>query len=264
MDKKSKVNRALLAIIILLIVVCVVAGMLAFPKIRAALSNKAPTDTTSTTSTASAVITTLEKSRAYQYDNMEIMKLTIEYPEVTLTNNPDAAQRINEQIELQVDAHTKSADELYQEAVEAYDDLQKEGFPFHPWEAYLQFQVTYNAHGLLSLYIDRYVYQGGAHGNTLRSSATWDLAQGVLRTLDCFYEPGFDYQSLILEAILKQAQDNMAQDPYLYFEEYQDSIKECFNQQSFYLAPDGLVIYYQQYEIAPYSTGIAEFAIPNP
>ncbi|HBE05222.1 MAG TPA: hypothetical protein DCY85_01895, partial [Firmicutes bacterium] len=170
MDKKSKVNRAPLAIIILLIVVCVVAGMLAFPKIRAALSNKAPTDTTSA---ASAVITTLEKSRAYQYDNMEIMKLTIEYPEVTLTNNPDAAQRINEQIELQVGAHTKSADELYQEAIEAYDDLQKEGFPFHPWEAYLKFQVTYNAHGLLSLYIDRYVYQGGAHGNTLRSSATW-------------------------------------------------------------------------------------------
>ncbi|HBL67276.1 MAG TPA: DUF3298/DUF4163 domain-containing protein, partial [Firmicutes bacterium] len=99
-------------------------------------------------------------------------------------------------------------------------------------------------------------------GNTLRSSATWDLAQGVLRTLDTFYEPGADYQSYILETILKQAQDNLAQEPYIYFEEYQSSIKECFDPQSFYLSPDGLVIYYQQYAIAPYSTGIVEFTIP--
>lgn len=256
MDKKSKVNRAPLAIIILLIVVCVVAGMLAFPKIREALSNKAPDDRTS------AAITMRKTSKTYQYDNTEIMKLTIDYPEITSANSPEAAEHINEEIALQVDAFAKNADELYQEAIEIYDDFQKEGFPFHPWEAYLQFQVTYNAHGLLSWYIDRYLYSGGAHGNTLRSSATWELVQGTLRTLDTFYEPGADYQSYILETILKQAQDNLAQEPYIYFEEYQSSIKECFDPQSFYLSPDGLVIYYQQYAIAPYSTGIVEFTIP--
>lgn len=256
MDKKSKVNRTLLAIIILLIVVCV-AGILTFPKIREALSKKASADTTS------AAITMRKTSKIYQYNNTEIVKLTIEYPEITLASSPEAAEHINEEIALQVNEYAKSADELYQEAVETYDDFQKEGYPFHPWEAYWQLQVTYNAHGLLSLYTDQYVYSGGAHGNTLRSSATWELTQGGLRTLDSFYESGFDYQSLVLETILKQARENLAQEPYIYFEEYQDSIKGCFNPQSFYLTPDGLVIYYQQYEIAPYSTGIVEFTIPR-
>ncbi|MFR3751201.1 MAG: RsiV family protein [Enterocloster sp.] len=37
-----------------------------------------------------------------------------------------------------------------------------------------------------------------------------------------------------------------------------------FNQNQFFLRPGYIVIYYQQYEIAPYATGIPEFSIPIP
>ena len=48
----------------------------------------------------------------------------------------------------------------------------------------------------------------------------------------------------------------------MYFDDYQDLIKKNFNPQSFYLTPNGLVIYYQQYEVGPYAAGIIEFTIP--
>jgi len=58
-----------------------------------------------------------------------------------------------------------------------------------------------------------------------------------------------------------QADENMQQQP-IYFEDYRNLIVQHFNPASYYLSNDGLVIYYQQYEIAPYATGIVEFTIP--
>ena len=255
LNQKTKVKCALLAIILLLLVVCVFAVILMFPKIREALFT--PADETS------AVVTMQKTSKAFQYGNTDVVKLTIEYPEIALTGNPDAAKLINEEIALRADECVKVAEELYQDAVDSYNVLHQQGFPF-PWEAYLQFRVTYNAHGLLSLYSDLYVYSGGAHGNTQRSSATWALDQGTRGTLDSFCKPDADYQGFILETILKQAQQNVANDPeIMYFDNYQDLIKENFNPQSFYLIPEGLVIYYQQYAVGPYSMGIIEFTIPK-
>ena len=43
---------------------------------------------------------------------------------------------------------------------------------------------------------------------------------------------------------------------------YEKNVEQYFNPEHFYLKPAGLVVYFQQYEIAPYSSGIPEFTIP--
>ena len=48
------------------------------------------------------------------------------------------------------------------------------------------------------------------------------------------------------------------------FEDYPYLLRNKFNQNHFFLRPGYIVIYYQQYEIAPYATGIPEFSIPIP
>ena len=49
----------------------------------------------------------------------------------------------------------------------------------------------------------------------------------------------------------------------IYFEDYCKLVLDSFNPEQFYLVPRGntydLVIYFQQYDIAPYSTGIPTF-----
>lgn len=247
-------NRALLAIVLMLLIVCV-ADILAFPEKRRALS-------AASAKTMSAIVTMREISKEYQHDNMDVLTLTIDYPEITLAGNPDAAELINKEIALRVNECVKVADELYPEAIETYDLYYPECGWF-PWDVYLGFEITYNAHGLLSLYSDQYTYLGGAHGSTRRSSATWELDRGTRRTLDSFYEPGADYQTLILETMLTRAENYMATDPdIMLLIGYQDSIKKYFNPQSFYLIPYGLVIYYQEYQVGPYVMRFVEFFFP--
>jgi hypothetical protein len=50
--------------------------------------------------------------------------------------------------------------------------------------------------------------------------------------------------------------------PGIYFDDYKKLIVENFNPQSFIITPDSLDFYYQQYDIAPYASGIIVFSIP--
>ena len=162
-----------------------------------------------------------EISTAHRYDNTEILNLTIIYPKIELENNQDVERRINDHIAAQVEQHIKHAKELYKQAVQAYLDSQAQDFPFHAWEAHMEFFITYNDNCFLSMYTDRYEYTGGAHGNTIRTSETWELTRGGM-------------QRSLEKLSIRKASTN----------------------------PVGLVIYYQQYDLAPYATGIIQFTIP--
>jgi hypothetical protein len=48
----------------------------------------------------------------------------------------------------------------------------------------------------------------------------------------------------------------------VYFENYAELVNENFKPSHFYLSKDGVVIYFQQYDIAPYATGMPSFTIP--
>ena len=152
LNQKIKINRALLAIILLLIVICVFAIILAFPRIRAALFAPAKAE--------SAVVTMQKTGKTYQYANVDVFKFTIEYPKITSTDYPEATALISAETASQVAAYAKGAEGLYQEAAGAYDEMQLAGYPFHPWEEYIAYQVTQNVDGFLSLYIDHYLYFG--------------------------------------------------------------------------------------------------------
>lgn len=198
-------------------------------------------------------------ARTFTYNNTPVLTLSILYPEVTLRHYPDAQNSINFQIQAQVRdfLHYVSGD-LYQQAIATYKESQENGFPFHLYEAILNYEITYNQHCHLSLYRDQYTFTGGAHGSTVRASDTWNLISGRSVPLSDFFPAGQDYRTSLIDQITKQASEN----PDIYFEDYQALIAKYFNEEHYYLTSSGAAIYYQQYEIAPYSTGIVVFSIP--
>lgn len=199
----------------------------------------------------------------FKYDNIEILTLTIEYPIVNIYDNPHAEKKINNQIRMEVDEYFKYASNiLYGQAVNSYKDSLENNFPFDSYEAYMRYTITYNDNCFLSLYTDIYEFTGGAHGNTTRISNTWDLCSGENIYLSDFFEPYTDYVHLITQEIIRQARENLKENPGIYFDDYEDLIIEKFNPDSFYMSPTGITIYYQEYDIGPYSTGIVEFTIP--
>lgn len=206
----------------------------------------------------SAVINKQTYGREYVYDETTVLTASIE-SFIVDGLKWNAEERINVRIfEQQSEFMRYNKTELFPQAVETYKDSVENGFPIRPYEAVLNYAVTYNEKGLLSTYRDNYAYTGGAHGNTVRKSDTYDLSNGAVLPLSAFFHGDSDYQRNILDEILKQAE----QDHEYYFENYAELIVQYFNPESYYLTPDGIAIYYQQYEIAPYSTGIVVFILP--
>ena len=64
-----------------------------------------------------------------------------------------------------------------------------------------------------------------------------------------------------LLGILQQINEQITQNQEIYFEDVCCLVIETFHPESFYRVPNGIVIYFQQYDIAPYSSGIREFDI---
>lgn len=198
--------------------------------------------------------------KTFSYNNKEMLKLTIVYPQISL-NNPQAEYRINAQIIMEVNDYKRYAKHLFKQAIKGYYDSQKNNYPFLGYEAYMEYSITYNENCFFSVYFDKYEFTGGAHGSTVRASNTWELCRGTRLQLNSFFRPGTDYRRLLIDEAIRQAEEIQRRQN-IYFDDYKSLIIKNFNEDSFYLSPKGITIYYQQYDIAPYSTGIVEFTIP--
>ena len=211
----------------------------------------------------SAAVAMREISRAYSHCGTQVLLLTAGYPQIALCGSPAAQTSINSCITAQVnDFMLYAANDLYCEAVAACKASRENGYPFLGFETVFNYEIAYNQNCHLSLYRDRYEFTGGAHGNTIRASDTWNLSTGGRLKLSSLFGSGTDYKAFLIGLITSQADKNMEQDNGIYFEEYRTLIAENFNENSFYLRPEGLAVYYQQYEIAPYAAGIVTFIIP--
>lgn len=201
--------------------------------------------------------------RDYFYHDTKIMTLTIKYPLITLNQAFIAQRRINHQIMAEIQQfHRYVSRSLYSEAVQYYLDSQANNFPFHGYEAYMEYTITYNDHCFLSYYYDQYMYTGGAHGMTTRNSNTFDLRTGQKVPLSYFFKRGTNYKAYIIKELITLANENLENNPSIYFDNYEELISNDFQENQYFLSKDGLSFYFQQYDIAPYSTGIVVLTIP--
>lgn len=213
--------------------------------------------------TGKAQIVMREDRQAFRYGGTVVLTMTLRWPQVILRGRPGAQSAVNRRIGAQTAAFRAYAGgELYQRAVQNFRDSVSGEFPFHPYDAVLQYEVTLNACFRLSMFRDRYEYTGGAHGNTLRASDTWDTATGRALPLSSLFRPGTGWRIILFSQMLQQADEQAAQNPGVFFEDYRTLMRQYFNPRSYFLTPDGVSVYYQQYEIAPYSSGIVVFNIP--
>lgn len=192
------------------------------------------------------------------YDNALVLKYHIEYPTI-ISNSLDSSifkfNMYNQHLAFSL--RNKAENELYKEAIELYNYNKENNFPVMQYELYRTYEITLNTNNLISLYADEYIFSGGAHGTTIRTSQTWNLKQGNMIELNNL----FPRNPYFMINILKQINEQIAKEPEIYFEDTCNLVLETFNPKSFYLTPDNIVIYFQQYDIAPYSSGIRTFNI---
>lgn len=115
---------------------------------------------------------------------------------------------------------------------------------------------------LLVIDIIGYNYvKGDAHGLTYKTTPNIDLKTGIFYKLRDLFRPNTNWEHDLYKIINNQINTNP-----MYFNVYKDKFYEnkfILNiEKNFYVDENNLYIYFQQYEIAPYSEGIVTFKIP--
>lgn len=199
-----------------------------------------------------------DNSKIQLVENTSVKNSTYLKEDINLINfkndtNDPKINILNEQINSNINSNISKIENQSKETFDIYGH-ENMGFPY---EINVKYTVTNESDSLISLYNDFYSYLGGAHGNTLRNSYTIDKDKKEMLSLNNLFTNGYDYKKIINDDIIKQINSHP--------ENYYESGKQfqgINDEQNFYIDQNNLVIYYQQYEIAPYCYGIPEFKIP--
>ena len=195
-----------------------------------------------------------------KYENTVVLKYHIEYPEIVMDwqQNRNGIKKFNDyNLKMALQTQQKAENELYKEAIELYKYNKENGYPQMMYELYREYQITLNQENAVSMYIDEYIFSGGAHGTTTRTSQTWNLMLGKMVEL---YELYPNEQYFLLD-ILRKINREISENIEIYFADPYPLVVEYFNPESYYIDNGKVVIYFQQYDIAPYSSGIIEFTL---
>ncbi len=195
------------------------------------------------------------------YDGKEVLTFSIAYPRFSSDRFGLAATILNPYYQLKAAKFARYCrNRLYQGAVEQYQFATANGYPVMIHQAVATFTVTYNQNCALSLYQDSYIFSGGAHGNTTRRADTWDL-QNARRILLSQVIRREDWQAYAQDAVIRQIEAQMQSGDAYYFDEYEKNVRDTFDPDRFYLTPDGVILYFGQYDIAPYASGMPTFLL---
>ena len=197
------------------------------------------------------------------YKNTNIMRYTIKYPKFISDTFQTLLNKLNSLYKTKAVMYERSnVMNLYQMAMVEYEYSVANQFPIHQFEAFVDFVVTYNQNCMISLYFDQYEYAGGAHGLTVRYADTWNLAKSKRMELGDFFIQRSNYKEYIIQTINQQIKEEKENKDAMYFDDYEKLVRENFKTNNFYLSEEGLVIFFQQYDIAPYAAGMPTFIIP--
>lgn len=116
--------------------------------------------------------------------------------------------------------------------------------------------VKYNKNDFISILSDTYIYLGGAHGNTVWSAKNIDTVMGCEIVLDDLFSDG-DYKETLNRLISEEIEEN-ADD---YSDLWEIPVIKDSNQTDFFINNEGLVIFYQPYDLSYYARGMVEFTL---
>lgn len=158
---------------------------------------------------------------------------------------------------LQVGESTVTDSKTIEESIKLFNEEYKsfnKDFPDSsmPWEAQIDGELLFESSKLISVSITSYVNTGGAHGNTSITFLNFDGQTGKrLKNKDLLKdEEGF---KKLAQSYLKTT---LKEDDVL----FDDDLFKLPENMAY--TDNGVVLLYNTYEIAPYSTGIIEFTIP--
>lgn len=194
----------------------------------------------------------VDKSENYSNDYVSV---NIYKPEIHIKNNSESEKLIN----LKIDNIVNGFKNRVVEDSQKDNEFNKvNGLPIKQYVVNVNNTIHYNKDNILSLTLHLYSYTGGAHGATSDESLNIDTQTGNNGVLKDFLGNNSGYDETILNEIKKE----VAKNPEMFFKEEVDKITKLPYNQKFFITDDGVVVYFDEYAIAPYVAGRPQFLIP--
>ena len=171
----------------------------------------------------------------------------------------------------QIDAYYKAMyDDLYatcalnaQEAAQRRSEFITDGLDFIPWAVEVDCEITRNDGVTLSVLREVYENLGGAHPLVTYRAETFDVAsQGRLLLGDLFTVSEDEYLSRLKDLILPQMDKLETDSGVLYFDYAREELMTLLDPMDFALTGDSLLIFYNEYALAPHAAGLQHFYLP--
>ncbi|MBP1840368.1 DUF3298 and DUF4163 domain-containing protein [Formosa algae] len=121
------------------------------------------------------------------------------------------------------------------------------------WEAQIDGEVMFKSPDIISISLSSYTNTGGAHGVLVITFLNFNAHTGELITTDKLFKNTEEFISFANPYFNEEIseKEDMYMDP-----------ENFILPQNIGYSPDGLILLYNTYEIAPYAAGITEFVIP--
>ena len=193
--------------------------------------------------------------RKIQEEN-RFIKIEALYPNIEGENKKTQKNidKLNKKIKGDIDTWINDLKDL---SIKSEHESELYNVPFRQFQIFSTYKVELNKENIVSIPVEQYQDTGGAHGLTTKISYNFDLNNGVMLKLKDLFKKDYDYTKVINNEIKKQIDKKSS----IYFDNGK-SFKGIKENQDFYITEDSVVVYFQLYEIAPYSSGIREFKIP--
>lgn len=174
-------------------------------------------------------------------------------------------QRINAYLDsttlASIPAASESVEASFRVFQKNYNEFKKD-FPDAPgcWQVELNGDTVMTTPKVLQYKLDHYAFTGGAHPNSFRSFHIFDRTTGEERDIKEFVTDSTALLKLVEKNFRKL--ENIALDTDLEKAGYFLLNNQFFLPANYALTPDGILFYYNPYEIAAYARGVIQFVIP--
>lgn len=185
-----------------------------------------------------------------------IMTVRVQYPEISYDSsfveelNADFAETAKGLVEFIINEYSEDAAEYSRQggsAAYSYD---------------FKVETKYNQDGVISIYYASSAYTAGAHPTTTYESQTIDLNknQAAVSLASILGKS----EGIVLADIRAEFVKKINASPTDYYEDALEKLDEAIKTKNFYISNDGIVVYIQQYDIAPYAAGTPSITLKLP
>lgn len=174
------------------------------------------------------------------------LEFKLQYPQINGLADTAVQNKVNQTILAEVNRIADASKKDLEQAGDSGRSVPN-GYTVH-------YFVTQNSGGRLSLYLQSYLYTGGAHGMPARVPLTFELSTGDTLTLQQAARNNPDYAAVINKLVKEEfAKQELVLAPF-------ESISE---NQPYFLRNNDVVVYFEPYEYTAYAAGFPEFTIPQ-